>query len=124
MARPWSPPDCWPRCAAPAWRSAVTRSGRTTSTPAITQWLPWGSDKVATPSRHLALIPASERDVEARRTVDALADLMAGSVGLDGFMTVARQAPPLQAEPWDPSREVSRVGGEPVVAIASGPAFT
>jgi cobyrinic acid a,c-diamide synthase len=82
------------------------------------------SERIVTPSRHLGLIPASERRVEASQTVDALADLIACSVDIESFLAVARQASPLHAEAWDATGEVNRIGGEPIVAIASGPAFT
>jgi cobyrinic acid a,c-diamide synthase len=82
-------------------------------------------DTVATPSRHLGLVPAAERTAEARRTVAALGDLVAAALDLDAILTLARSAPPLGVPAWSPTAEVGEpVGGRPVVAIAGGAAFT
>jgi cobyrinic acid a,c-diamide synthase len=78
---------------------------------------------VAAPSRHLGLIPAAERRSEARASVEAMADLIAASVDLDAVAAVARSAPPLDAEPWDPAA-AEPVAGRPVIALAGGPAFS
>jgi cobyrinic acid a,c-diamide synthase len=82
------------------------------------------SDKVATPSRHLGLIPAAERHAEAELTVTALADLIAADVDLGAVLALAHSAPALSARAWNPANEVQRVAQAPVVAVASGPAFT
>jgi cobyrinic acid a,c-diamide synthase len=89
---------------------------------------------MATPSRHLGLVPAAERygtDDTAEAVVDAWADAVAEHVDLDAVLALARTAPDLQARPWDPRTEVSRVHGgvhgddrRPVVAMAGGRAFT
>jgi cobyrinic acid a,c-diamide synthase len=72
------------------------------------------------PSRHLGLIPAAERAVEARRVVAELADVIAHSVDLNAVERLAGSAPPLAA--------TSPIGRavEPTVrvAVAAGPAFT
>jgi cobyrinic acid a,c-diamide synthase len=39
-------------------------------------------------------------------------------------MRLARSAPPLDAEPWNPAAEVAPVPGGPRIAVAGGPAFT
>ena len=80
------------------------------------------SDEVATPSRHLGLVPAAERAPEAVATVDRLARLLASSLDLDALLALARSAPDLDAAPW--SAPVRDVGSRPVVAVAGGPAFT
>jgi cobyrinic acid a,c-diamide synthase len=77
-----------------------------------------------TPSRHLGLVPAAERSAEALRTVRALGAVVAASVDLDAVLRLARSAPNLTGDPWDPAAEVSRTGGRPVIAVAGGPAFT
>jgi cobyrinic acid a,c-diamide synthase len=59
-------------------------------------------DGVAVPSRHLGLVPAAERDGEARAAIARLAALVSGSVDLDAVVTLARTAGPLAATPWDP----------------------
>ncbi|WP_327291713.1 cobyrinate a,c-diamide synthase [Streptomyces sp. NBC_01198] len=96
------------------------------------------------PSRHLGLVPAAERATDARHFVRAAAAAVRESCDLDALLALARTAPALQAEPWDPAREVDTAagqippvrrsrtgGGGPVggaprvrVALATGPAFT
>jgi cobyrinic acid a,c-diamide synthase len=80
------------------------------------------SDDLATPSRHLGLVPAAERAPEAVATVDRLARLLASSLDLDALLALAACAPPLDAQPWSPP--VREVADRPVVAVAGGPAFT
>lgn len=79
---------------------------------------------LAVPSRHLGLVPAAERD-EARQALDTLADRIAEQVDLDALLAVARTAPGLDGEAWDPAHEVvAPTTGTPVVAMAGGRAFT
>ncbi|MFD5081456.1 cobyrinate a,c-diamide synthase [Kitasatospora sp. NPDC058406] len=99
------------------------------------------SAAVATPSRHLGLIPAVERSAEALRAVADMGELVAASVDLDAVLALARTAPPLDAEPWDPAAEMAelvaagfpvagapRAGapriGAPRIAVAGGAAFS
>jgi cobyrinic acid a,c-diamide synthase len=89
---------------------------------------------VATPSRHLGLVPATERLASARRSVTQLGALISASCDIGALMAVASSAPPLMAAPWDPAvalfhdRESDHgwtsAGAGPVIAIAKGPAFT
>ncbi|GAA1959464.1 cobyrinate a,c-diamide synthase [Kitasatospora viridis] len=80
---------------------------------------------VATPSRHLGLVPVVERSTEALRAVRDMGELIAASVDLDEVLALARSAPPLTAEPWDPAAEVTRLSGPaPRIALAAGPAFS
>ncbi|MFC4056285.1 cobyrinate a,c-diamide synthase [Actinomadura syzygii] len=81
-------------------------------------------DAVVTPSRHLGLVPAAERETEAVRAVDRLGELIARSCDLDALMRLAATAPPLPDRPWDPGTEVEPLPGRPVVAVAGGEAFT
>ncbi|MEW2354526.1 cobyrinate a,c-diamide synthase [Spirillospora sp. NPDC029432] len=82
-------------------------------------------DDVAKPSRHLGLVPAAERGAEAVATVERLGALVAESCDLDAVMAVARTAPDLREEPWDPRGQVAAAGGPPPrIAVAGGPAFT
>jgi cobyrinic acid a,c-diamide synthase len=81
-------------------------------------------DALATPSRHLGLVPAAERTAEALTTVRALGEVVGASVDLDAVVALARSAPSLDAAPWDPAAEVTPVGGRPRIAVAGGPAFT
>ncbi|MDW3845520.1 cobyrinate a,c-diamide synthase [Micromonospora sp. BRA006-A] len=79
---------------------------------------------VSAPSRHLGLVPAAERE-EAAAALDVLAEQIARHVDLDAVLQVARTAPDLDAQPWDPAAHVRRLGaGSPVVAVAAGRAFT
>ncbi|MGN6331717.1 MAG: cobyrinate a,c-diamide synthase [Motilibacteraceae bacterium] len=83
------------------------------------------AEQVATPSRHLGLVPVAERSPEAVATVSALAGLVEGTLDLDGVLALARTAPPLEAEAWDPAAEVGgETGTQPVVAVAGGAAFS
>jgi cobyrinic acid a,c-diamide synthase len=84
-------------------------------------------DRLVTPSRHLGLVPAAERDAEARVTVAALGDAVAAAVDLDAVLAIARSAPRLRACAWDPTDEVATDHapvGVPRVAVAGGRAFT
>jgi cobyrinic acid a,c-diamide synthase len=77
-----------------------------------------------TPARHLGLVPAAERSVEALATVRRLGEVVAAGVDLDAVLRLARSAPDLDAAAWDPAAEVTRVAGRPRIAVAGGPAFT
>ncbi|MFI7420501.1 cobyrinate a,c-diamide synthase [Nonomuraea sp. NPDC049684] len=87
-------------------------------------------DAVATPSRHLGLVPAAERRAEAVAAVDRLAALVARSCDLDALLRLARSAPPLGGPTWTPPPPPmtpptpGASGGRPVVAVAGGAAFT
>ena len=82
-------------------------------------------ERVTAPSRHLGLVPVSER-AESAQVVERLGEHIASQVDLDALFTLARSAPDLDARPWDPARElsVSATGRRPVVAVAGGRAFT
>ncbi|MBB1242111.1 cobyrinate a,c-diamide synthase [Streptomyces durbertensis] len=82
------------------------------------------SRQVRTPSRHLGLVPAAERHAEAVEAVRAMAAQVRESVDLTALLALAHSAPPLPDEPWSPEGEGPVAGGEPVVAVAGGPAFT
>jgi cobyrinic acid a,c-diamide synthase len=79
-------------------------------------------DAVATPSRHLGLVPVAERAPEAAAAVERLAALVAASCDLDALLATARSAPALDGEPWSPPSASS--DSRPVVAVAGGTAFT
>ncbi|NBE54204.1 cobyrinate a,c-diamide synthase [Streptomyces boluensis] len=81
------------------------------------------------PSRHLGLVPVAERQPEAVESVAALAARVRAGCDLDGLLALARSAPALPDAAWDPAAAVGepvRPAGavRPVVAIASGAAFT
>ncbi|CUU56807.1 cobyrinic acid a,c-diamide synthase [Parafrankia irregularis] len=101
---------------------------------------------LATPSRHLGLVPAAERAGAARDVVTELGAVAAADLDLDALLALAATAPDLPAEPWDPRAAVAGAGDStgvggagagaivgaaataagprPVVAVAGGPAFT
>ncbi|MGH3341792.1 MAG: cobyrinate a,c-diamide synthase [Carbonactinosporaceae bacterium] len=89
-------------------------------------------DGVATPSRHLGLVPVAERSSEALATVERLGALAADALDLDALIALARSAGPLSASAWTPAPEAAGDGhgrdmsasARPVVAVAGGPAFT
>ncbi|HXT42766.1 MAG TPA: cobyrinate a,c-diamide synthase [Pseudonocardiaceae bacterium] len=78
-------------------------------------------DALAVPSRHLGLVTAAEH-AAAAGVVARWADAVAAQVDLDTVMSLAAPAQP--APRWDVDAEVTRTPGEPVVAMAGGPAFT
>ncbi|UDY25028.1 cobyrinate a,c-diamide synthase [Nocardioides sp. Kera G14] len=82
-------------------------------------------EELATPSRHLGLVPAAERDGSVA-LLHRLGEQVAAHLDLDAILAVARSAPDLDAAPWTPADEVQPVaGGErPVIAVAGGRAFT
>ncbi len=89
-------------------------------------------DGVTAPSRHLGLVPAAERH-DAAAALDRLAGLVAERIDLDAVLRLARQAPGLVGEAWDPltalGDPVARPGAQeieqrPVIAMAGGRAFT
>ncbi len=84
-------------------------------------------DGIVAPSRHLGLVPADERD-DAAGALDRLAAQIAEKIDLPHLLALARTAPDLDADPWDPTEEVHPPGGasasRPVVAMAGGRAFT
>ncbi|AXI79991.1 cobyrinate a,c-diamide synthase [Peterkaempfera bronchialis] len=86
------------------------------------------SEAVATPSRHLGLIPAVERNAAALRAVRDMGALVDRSVDLDAVLALARSAPPLPDRPWDPAAEIAALGGpvtgRPRLALAGGAAFS
>ena len=57
---------------------------------------------IAAPSRHLGLVPATERR-ESAATVEALSAHIAEFVDLDAVLSLARSAADLSAAPWNPT---------------------
>ncbi|WP_150241325.1 cobyrinate a,c-diamide synthase [Nocardiopsis quinghaiensis] len=82
-------------------------------------------ERLASPSRHLGLVPASER-AESAHVVERLGEHVARQVDLDALLSLARSAPALDARPWDPAQalEAPPTARRPVVAVAGGRAFT
>jgi cobyrinic acid a,c-diamide synthase len=102
-------------------------------------------ERVATPERHLGLVPAGEREPRARAALDVLATTLAERTDLDAILALARSAPSLEGPAWSagPADESEAGGGlspseagagahEPNapltsrarIAIARGPAFS
>ncbi|MFB9365646.1 cobyrinate a,c-diamide synthase [Kitasatospora albolonga] len=82
------------------------------------------SASVATPSRHLGLIPAVERSEAALTAVRDMGELIGASVDLDAVLELARTAPELTEAPWSAEDEVEVVPGRPRIALAGGAAFS
>ncbi len=80
------------------------------------------SERFETPERHLGLVPAPEREAEARRALDALAGAVAEQVELDTLVRLARTAPPLPVDAWAPPE--AEDGPRVRIAVAAGPAFS
>ncbi|KQX13391.1 cobyrinic acid ac-diamide synthase [Streptomyces sp. Root431] len=57
---------------------------------------------VATPSRHLGLVPVAERQAAAVSAVAAQAEQVLAGCDMEGLLALARSAPELRAEPWVP----------------------
>ncbi|MEV4430262.1 cobyrinate a,c-diamide synthase [Streptomyces sp. NPDC053792] len=103
---------------------------------------------VATPSRHLGLVPVAERQAQAVEAVAAQAEQVLAGCDMEALLALARSAPDLHAEPWSaevvgrlhaggsgvPTLARTPSGGTPValaggmptprVAVAGGAAFT
>jgi cobyrinic acid a,c-diamide synthase len=78
-------------------------------------------DALAVPSRHLGLVTAAEH-AKAEGVVARWANAVAAQVDLDAVVSLASAAP--CGPRWEPDAEITRAAGQPVVAMASGPAFT
>ncbi|MEU8704697.1 cobyrinate a,c-diamide synthase [Streptomyces sp. NPDC048565] len=79
--------------------------------------------QVATPSRHLGLVPVAERQTDALDAVRAMGERVREGCDLDALMALARSAPDLSDEAWEP-QAYPQEGAGPVVAVAGGAAFT
>ncbi|MFE4614534.1 cobyrinate a,c-diamide synthase [Streptomyces sp. NPDC056747] len=71
---------------------------------------------VATPSRHLGLVPVAERQAAAVSAVAAQAEQVLAGCDMEGLLALARSAPELHAEPWVPEVVGRLHAGGPGVA--------
>jgi cobyrinic acid a,c-diamide synthase len=81
-------------------------------------------DRVATPERHLGLVPVAERERDARAALGALADAIARYADLDAVIRLAGGAPDRAGPTWSPAAAAPVAGPGPRIAIARGPAFS
>lgn len=102
-------------------------------------------ERIMTPERHLGLVPAGERESDARAALDALADAMARYADLTEIERIARGAPRLVGSTWSarppdapaagasPPRLDAHTAGVRTagvrtagvrIALAAGPAFS
>jgi cobyrinic acid a,c-diamide synthase len=82
------------------------------------------TEGITTPSRHLGLIPAAEREPAAGQAIDRMGALIAASCDLDALLALAMRAPAVTGRPWEPPGTPDATRPAPVVAVAGGPAFT
>jgi cobyrinic acid a,c-diamide synthase len=80
-------------------------------------------DRVATPERHLGLVPADEREARALTALATLSDAVERYVDLDAVLELARAAPASAGAAWSPEPAGGPVRGARI-AVARGPAFS
>ncbi|MET7513578.1 cobyrinate a,c-diamide synthase [Streptomyces sp. NPDC005480] len=78
--------------------------------------------EVATPSRHLGLVPVAERGAEAVAAVAAMAELVRVGCDLDALYAVARSAPSLVGAAWDAAEVLGGSLPEPAPSLNRGSA--
>jgi cobyrinic acid a,c-diamide synthase len=81
------------------------------------------TDAIVTPSRHLGLIPAAERDATARQAISVMGDLIAAHCDLDALLALAQRAPAMTSPAWLPA-VATNPAVRPTIAVAAGAAFT
>jgi cobyrinic acid a,c-diamide synthase len=81
---------------------------------------------LAAPERHLGLVPAPERERQARAALAALADAVRRQLDLDRILALARGAEPFDGAAWSPSGGDGErdAGGACRIAVARGRAFS
>ncbi|MEW2634412.1 cobyrinate a,c-diamide synthase [Streptomyces sp. NPDC048389] len=83
--------------------------------------------EVATPSRHLGLVPVAERHADAVDAVASMAEQVRQGCDLEALLALARSAPEPHEAPWVAGVDERLPAGRtrpPVVAVAGGAAFT
>jgi cobyrinic acid a,c-diamide synthase len=82
------------------------------------------TEGIVTPSRHLGLIPAAEREQAAGQAMQAMGDLITAHCDLTALLRLASRAPELTAPPWSPPEPPETRTPPPTIAVAAGAAFT
>jgi cobyrinic acid a,c-diamide synthase len=92
------------------------------------------TEGIVTPSRHLGLIPAAEREATARQAIARIGELIAAHCDIDALLALAQRAPLMTSPAWDPGAATAAAVASPTVAsptvvsptvaIAAGAAFT
>ncbi|HEY2269023.1 MAG TPA: cobyrinate a,c-diamide synthase [Streptosporangiaceae bacterium] len=82
------------------------------------------TEGIVTPSRHLGLIPAAEREQAAGQAIRAMGDLITAHCDLTALLRLASRAPELTAPPWSPPEPPATRTPPPTIAAAAGAAFT
>ena len=83
------------------------------------------TEGIVTPSRHLGLIPAAEREAIARQAIGRMGALIAASCDLDALLVLAAARPGAHGPALGAPRPYqTRHRRAPVVAVAGGAAFT
>jgi cobyrinic acid a,c-diamide synthase len=77
--------------------------------------------RVSAPERHLGLVPAPERERQARDALAALADAVERHVDVEGIIALARAAGPLDGPAWSPAVDPAH-GAR--IGVARGAAFS
>jgi cobyrinic acid a,c-diamide synthase len=72
--------------------------------------------RIATPERHLGLVPVAERESRGREALDVLAASIAQQTDLDALLGLARRAPRLDGPVWSPEGVAEGDGGPAAVA--------
>jgi cobyrinic acid a,c-diamide synthase len=83
----------------------------------------------ALPARHHGLVPVTDRSMEALRTIRRLGEVVRDNVDLDRLLSIARSAPRLSEQRWNPSDLLADSGHlaparPPLIAVAGGSFFT
>lgn len=79
---------------------------------------------VATPERHLGLVPVAEREAHASATIERLGAVVAEHCDLPGLMALARSAPDVPGPAWSPEPDADAPLAHARIAVAAGPAFS